>query len=77
MGSCPENLLKLRSSLVKLERENRVLGRYPDNKLPERSSSCNDVRFPMERGRGPEKELVRRVRDWRREREEREGGMVP
>lgn len=76
-GRFPENLLKLRSSRVNLERENRVFGIDPDRKLPERSSSWIDLRLPMEEGRIPEKELDRRVRDWRREREEREAGMEP
>lgn len=62
-GSCPEKLLKLRSSLVNLEREDNVFGRYPDSELPERSSSWSDLRVPMEDGRDPEKELVRRERD--------------
>lgn len=31
----------------------------------------------MEEGSGPEKELYLRERDWRRESEERESGIVP
>lgn len=69
--------MKLRSSLVNLQRENNVFGRYPDSELAERSSSWSDLRFPMEEGRYPEKELVRKERDWSLVREEREGGMVP
>lgn len=58
-------LLKLRSSLLKLDKEAMEFGRNPIRELWEMSRDSKDLSLVMEGVREPEKELDRRVRIWR------------
>lgn len=74
----PVSRLKLRSRRLKLGRKCRDFGRFPERELREKSKDWRDLRFEMEGGMDPEKELDRRERIWRLGREEKiEEGMVP